>query len=102
MSRTYKRDHYNLNQPSKSSTVNQQTRHNYSCPRPTSIVKDIMTNQNDNWVQMDLKAKADIILAMTLSELCHAKHCRTSTKVWQKLEEVYHSKAPARKALLWK
>lgn len=53
-------------------------------------------------MQIDQKTKADIILAMTPSELCHAKHCVTSTEVWQKLEEVYHSKGPARKATLWK
>lgn len=71
--------------------------------RPTPIV-NITTNQNEiyDWVQMNLKTKADIILAMTPSELCHAKHYRTSTEVWQKLEEVYHSKGPTRKAALWK
>ena len=39
---------------------------------------------------------------MSPSELCHIKHCSTSNEVWRKLEEVYHSRGPARKATLLK
>lgn len=38
------------------------------------------------WEKKDRKAKADIILAMNPSELCHIKNCVTSNEVWQKLE----------------
>lgn len=55
-----------------------------------------------NWDKADQKAKADIILSMCPSELCHIKHCATSNEVWRKLEEVYHSRGPARKATLLK
>lgn len=54
------------------------------------------------WVKSDKKARADIILAMEPSELCHVKHCATSKEVWAKLVEVYQSKGPARKATLLK
>ena len=39
---------------------------------------------------------------MSPSELCHIKHCSTSKEVWRKLEEVYHSRGPARKTTLLK
>lgn len=54
------------------------------------------------WERNDRKARADIILAMDPSELCHEKHCVTSREVWTKLEEVFQSKGPARKATLLK
>lgn len=54
------------------------------------------------WELADQKAKADIILNISPSELCHVKHCQTSRDVWVKLEEIYQSKGPARKATLLK
>ena len=54
------------------------------------------------WTKSDKKARADIILAINPSELCHIKHCTTSKEVWEKLEEVLRSKGPARKATLLK
>lgn len=54
------------------------------------------------WELADQKAKADIILNICPSELCHIKHCQTSRDVWVKLEDVYQSKGPARKATLLK
>ncbi|KAG5326833.1 COPIA protein, partial [Acromyrmex heyeri] len=41
------------------------------------------------WELADQKAKADIILSISPSELCHVKHCQTSRDVWVKLEETY-------------
>jgi len=54
------------------------------------------------WIAKDAKAKADIILAMNPSELCHIKHCVTSNDVWIKLQSIYESKGPAKKASLLK
>lgn len=54
------------------------------------------------WEKKDNKARADIILAVSSSELCHIKRCKTSREVWKTLEEVYRSKGPARKAILLK
>lgn len=54
------------------------------------------------WIQMDGKAKADIILSICPSELKQIKGCTTSHEVWQKLESTYQSKGPARKATLLK
>lgn len=61
-------------------------------------------NLNDirSWELVDLKARADIILAINPSELSHIKHCKTSHEVWKKLHNVYQSKGPARKATLLK
>ena len=54
------------------------------------------------WISTDQKAKADIILSMCPSELCHVKQCATSNEVWTKLQSVYASKGPAKKATLLK
>ncbi|XP_024225176.1 uncharacterized protein LOC105681057 [Bombus impatiens] len=37
----------------------------------------------------DGKARIDIILTMSSSELCHVKHCKPSHELWYKLKEVY-------------
>ncbi|CAK9813843.1 Retrovirus-related Pol polyprotein from transposon TNT 1-94 [Anthophora plagiata] len=54
------------------------------------------------WETEDRKAKSDIILAISPSELKQIKGCDTSREVWLKLKEIYQSKGPARKATLLK
>ena len=54
------------------------------------------------WEQGDQKALADLILSIRPSELKQIKHCRTSREMWNKLEEIYQSKGPARKATMLK
>lgn len=54
------------------------------------------------WIEGDQKARADIILSISPSELQHVRGCTTSREVWLKLQEVYASKGPARKATLLK
>nr|XP_012134903.1 PREDICTED: uncharacterized protein LOC105661794 [Megachile rotundata] len=70
------------------------------------IKKPEETEQNrtkiEEWIRNDKKAKADIILCVSPSELTQLKGCETSRSVWQKLENVYASKGPARKATLLK
>lgn len=56
----------------------------------------------ETWVEEDLKARSDLILAISPSELKLVKGIKTSREVWTKLHEVYQSKGPARKALLLK
>lgn len=75
-----------------------------SAPEPVVGENDVVTNAAaiEAWETVDQKARADIILSMSPSELCHIKHCTTSNDVWRKLEEVYHSRGPARKATLLK
>ena len=51
---------------------------------------------------MNKKAEADIILCISPSELEQIKNCETSFNIWKKLEEIYQSKGPARKASLLK
>lgn len=50
----------------------------------------------------DQKARSDIILSISSTELKEIKECETSRNVWQRLEEIYQSKGPARKAALLK
>lgn len=52
------------------------------------------------WIAADLKAQSDIILAMNPSEIKQTKGCTSSHAIWQKLEAIYQSKGPARKAAL--
>lgn len=53
------------------------------------------------WITAD-KAKSDVILSISPSELKQVKGCVTSREVWLKLEGIYQSKGPARKATLLK
>ena len=68
----------------------------------------IPANTDDNkiaietWLKADRKAKADIILSIGASELKQVKNCETSRDVWNKLQQIYQSKGPARKATLLK
>lgn len=50
----------------------------------------------------DLKARAEIILLLSPSELKQIKVCTTSKAVWDKLKATYQSTGPARKATLLK
>lgn len=54
------------------------------------------------WTTGDSKAKSDIILSIHPSELKQIKGCATSREVWLKLESIFQSKGPARKATLLK
>ena len=54
------------------------------------------------WNSADSKAKSDLILSIHPSELKQVKGCATSREVWLKLESIYQSKGPARKATLLK
>lgn len=54
------------------------------------------------WNTADGKAKSDLILAISPSELKQIKNCETSKEIWDKLEGIYRSKGPARKATLLK
>ena len=54
------------------------------------------------WLIEDRKAKSDLILSIKPSELKQVRGCNTSKEVWEKLESVYASKGPARKATLLK
>lgn len=54
------------------------------------------------WAKADKKAKSDLILSIHPTELQHVRGCTTSREVWLKLESIYASKGPARKATLLK
>ena len=59
-------------------------------------------NRKDAWTKADQKAKADLILSIHPTELSHIRGCDKSKDVWTRLESVYASKGPARKATLLK
>lgn len=54
------------------------------------------------WTNADKKAESDLILSIHPTELQHVQGCITSREVWLKLESIYASKGPARKATLLK
>ena len=54
------------------------------------------------WELGDRKARSDLILSISTSELRQIKDCKTSREVWLKLESTYKSKGPARKAAFLK
>ncbi|XP_076388107.1 uncharacterized protein LOC143264517 [Megachile rotundata] len=54
------------------------------------------------WDEADAKARSDLILAISPSEIKQIKNCKTSNEIWKKLEGIYQSKGPARKATLLK
>lgn len=54
------------------------------------------------WTTEDEKAKADIILSIKPSQLKQIKDCRSSRELWLKLQSIYQSSGPARKATLIK
>lgn len=54
------------------------------------------------WEEADLKAQSDLVLSINPSEIKQIKGCNTSREIWLKLESIYQSKRPARKATLLK
>lgn len=54
----------------------------------------------DRWIAQDRKAKSDLILSISPTELKHIRNCSTSKEVWDKLKSVYASQGPMRKATL--
>jgi len=55
-----------------------------------------------SWEKEDRKAKSDIILSICPTELKRIKGCETSNEMWRKLQSIYQSTGPARKATLLK
>lgn len=70
--------------------------------RPAPNPQDPENGQSliEGWEAEDEKALADIVLSVSPSELSHIEKLETSRKAWLKLESIYHSSGPARKALL--
>ncbi|KAK9751402.1 Zinc knuckle [Popillia japonica] len=76
---------------------------NGECTKPVVSTDDASSQTKlDAWIKDDSKAKSDIILSISPSELKQIKGCATSRDVWLKLESIYQSKGPARKATLLK
>lgn len=54
------------------------------------------------WTRRDRKARSNLMLSISPSELVDVNHCPTSKGVWDQLENSFASKGPARKATLLK
>lgn len=54
------------------------------------------------WKNGDEKAMSDIILCIHPTELKQVKNCSTTKEIWNRLNEIYKSTGPARKATLLK
>lgn len=54
------------------------------------------------WKDEDEKAKANLYLAVGDAELKQIRNCTTAREIWLKLESIFESKGPAKKASLWK
>ncbi|KMQ88472.1 retrovirus-related gag-pol polyprotein [Lasius niger] len=71
--------------------------------KPEIVVGDeASATRLKKWETADRKAKSDIILSISPTELKQVKGCDTSREVWDKLASIYQSKGPARKATLLK
>lgn len=71
--------------------------------KPEAIAGNVASiNEQEKWIKEDKKAKSELILSMSPSELRQLKGCDTSRSVWLKLQSIFESKGPARKATLLK
>jgi hypothetical protein len=64
--------------------------------------RTVTEEEQKKWIAANRKAKSDLILTMNASELRQIRSCETSREIWMKLESIYKSKGPARKATLLK
>lgn len=70
----------------------------------TSVKPEVIANNaaSENatrtWEQNDAKARSDIVLSISSTELKQIKGCITSREVYLKLKDTYQSKGPTRKA----
>ena len=55
-----------------------------------------------DWTKKDAKASALINLSISYGQLNHVKNAKTSKEAWDKLQTVFESKGPVRKAALYK
>lgn len=60
----------------------------------------VLENAARTWEQNDAKARSDIVLSISSTELKQIKRCITSREVWLNLNDTYQSKGLAWKAAL--
>lgn len=74
---------------------------NGTCVKPEVMAGNAAsTEAARKWEQNDAKARSDIVLSISSTELKQIKGCGTSREVWLRLKDTYQSKGPARKAAL--
>lgn len=75
-----------------------------------NIPKPVVTSEGEmlaatqaalsDWIIRDRKAKSDLVLSISPTELKHIRNCNTSKEIWDRLKSVYASQGPMRKAAL--
>ena len=75
---------------------------NGQTPKPKLLADSSNVAAVTDWEKNDAKARSDIILSISPPELKQIKNCGTSREIWLRLEDIYQSKGPARKATLLK
>lgn len=65
-------------------------------------LKPLPGTDTTEWTNKDAKAKADIVLSMSTSELNVIRGLEMSREVWLKIESTFQSKGPAQKPILLK
>ena len=69
--------------------------------KPNVILGDAASVAASNyWTKQDRKAEVDLISAISPFKLQHVRGCETSHDIRTKLQGIYASKGPARKATL--
>lgn len=65
--------------------------------------EEIQTSENSaTWISKDEKALALILLSTSKTQLNHIKKATTSHEAWEKLKNIYESKGPVKKSVLYK
>ena len=75
---------------------------NGTVAKPESAIDGANAADVQAWSKYNQKARSDIILFISPSELKLVKNCETSRAMWLKLHEIFQSQEPARKATLLK
>lgn len=65
----------------------------------TSGIETRTAENNDVWISKDEKVLALILLSISKN---HVKKATTSHEAWEKLQNIYESKGPVRKSVLYK
>ncbi|CAD6231371.1 GSCOCG00012223001-RA-CDS, partial [Cotesia congregata] len=70
--------------------------------KPARGSSAVPTEALTNWIEKDDQARTELILSIQPRLLKDIKHCKTSNEIWIKLQSVYASTGPAKKAALLK
>ena len=67
----------------------------------SGTLKETQAN-SEEWIKLDEKAFATLVLVEKPSQVRHIKNCKISEEVWKKLKSVYKPKGPVCRFTLYK